>query len=130
MADGTFQLTYDDAGFQARLLDPAGRENASGPVGSVLDVGLVRLTPQPPPEEIRVYELVIHPATQVQGSLGAKPLESTNIVLVAYWGADPMLAPEILNEDTAALQVSLDGIGSETGPNASWISLRHGSTVR
>ncbi len=43
MADGTFQLAYDGAGSQAQLLDSAGREIASGPVGSVFDIGLLRL---------------------------------------------------------------------------------------
>ena len=108
MRDGPLQLTYDNAGVQARILDAAGRELAEGPVGTVLDMGLLRLTPQPPPNEDRVFGLVIHPNSsvqyEVQGRVGAVPLESTNIVSVSYRGADPILAPKILNEATAALQ--------------------------
>ena len=36
--------------------------------------------------------------------MGAQPLQSTNIVSVSYQGADPILAPKILNGATAALQ--------------------------
>ena len=51
---------------------------------------------------------MVHPATniqgEVQGSLGAESLASTNVVLVAYRGPDPLLAPKILDRATAALQ--------------------------
>ena len=108
MADGTFQLEYASEGSRVRLLDPAGTELAMGPVESVLDVGPLRLTPRPPPAEDRVYGLVILPATdvqgEVQGRLVANPMESTNMVRVFYQGSDPLLAPRILNEATAALQ--------------------------
>ena len=40
-----------------------------GPVGSVLDVGPLRLTPQPPPNEDRVYGLVIRPGIDVQNEV-------------------------------------------------------------
>ena len=41
---------------------------------------------------------------EVQGRLAAESRESTNIVYVGYRGADPILAPRILNGATAALQ--------------------------
>ena len=106
--DGPLQLEYDIEGVQARILDANGGELAQGPVGTVLDMGLLRLTPQPPPNEDRLFGLVIHPTTsvqyEVQGRVGAQPLQSTNIVSVSYQGADPILAPKILNGATAALQ--------------------------
>ena len=108
MRDVRLELAYDDEGAQVRILDAGGRELAAGPVGAVLDIGLLRLTPQPPPSEDRRFGLVIHPASQVQGEvqgrLAAEPLESTNIVVVAYRGSDPVLAPKILDGATAALQ--------------------------
>ena len=108
MPNGPLQLAYDDAGVQARILDAAGRELASDPVGAVLDIGLLRLTPQPPPNEDRTFGLVVYPTSQVQGEvqgrLSAESLESTNIVYVGFRGPDPVLAPRILNEATAALQ--------------------------
>jgi len=108
MADGSLQLVYDDDGTRARLLNAAGIELASGPVGSVIDLGVLRITPQPPPTLERTYGVTIHPATdvrnEVQGRLAAESLESTNIVYVAYRGPDPILAPRILNEATVALQ--------------------------
>ena len=48
MPDGPLQFVYDDAGVEARILDAAGRELVRGRVGMVLDMGLLRLTPQPP----------------------------------------------------------------------------------
>ena len=108
MRDVRLELAYDDEGAHVRILDAGGRELAAGPVGAVLDIGLLRLTPQPPPSEDRRFGLVIHPASQVQGEvqgrLAAEPLESTNIVVVAYRGPDPVLAPKILDAATAALQ--------------------------
>ena len=108
MPNGPLQLAYDDAGVQARILDAAGRELASGPVGAVLDIGLLRLTPQPPPNEDRTFGLVVYPTSQVQGEvqgrLSAESLQSTNIVYVGFRGSDPVLAPKILNGATAALQ--------------------------
>ncbi len=108
MPDGPLQLVYDEEGVQARILDTAGRELAAGPVGTVLDIGLFRLTPQPPPNEARSFGLVIYPASQVtgevQGRLAARPRERTNIVSLSYRGPDPILAPRILNGATAALQ--------------------------
>ena len=109
MPDGPLQLVaYDNAGVQARILDAAGREVAEGPVGAVLDMGLLRLTPQPPPNEDRSYGLLIRPTSGVQnevlGRLGAESVESTNIVSLGYRGPDPILAPKILNGATTALQ--------------------------
>ena len=108
MPDGPLQLAYDNAGVRARILDAAGREVAEGPVGMVLDMGLLRLAPQPPPNEDRSYGLMIRPISDVQnevlGRLGAEAVESTNIVSLSYRGPDPILAPRILNAATAALQ--------------------------
>ena len=108
MPDVPLQLAYDDEGAQVQILDAAGRELAAGPVGTVLDIGLLRLTPKPPPNEDRRFGLVIHPTSQVQGEvqgrLAAESLEQTNIVYVSYRGPDPILAPKILNGATAALQ--------------------------
>ena len=108
MPDGPLQLVYDNAGVQARILDGAGRELAGGPVGMVLDMGLLRLTPQPPPNEARRYGLVIRRTSDVQhevlGRLRAESVESTNIVSLGYQGPDPILAPKILNGAAAALQ--------------------------
>ncbi len=108
MPDGPLQLVYDDAGVRARILDAAGRKVAEGPVGMVLDMGLLRLAPQPPPNEDRSYGLMIRPISDVQnevlGRLGAESVESTNIVSLSYRGPDPILAPKILNAATAALQ--------------------------
>ena len=108
MPNVPLQLVYDDEGVQARILDAAGQELARGPVGTVLDLGLLRLTPQPPPNENRTFGLVVHPTEnvqgEVQGRLAAEALESTNIVYVGYRGSDPILAPRILNEATSALQ--------------------------
>ena len=108
MPDGPLQLVYDNAGVQARILDSAGRELAGGPVGAVLNMGLLRLTPQPPPNEERQYGLVIRPTSTVQnevlGRLGAESIDLTNLVSLGYRGGDPILAPKILNAATAALQ--------------------------
>ena len=108
MPDGPLQFVYDDAGVEARILDAAGRELVRGRVGMVLDMGLLRLTPQPPPNEERQYELVIRPTDVVQhevlGRLGAESVDLTNIVSLGYRGTDPILAPKILNEAAAALQ--------------------------
>ena len=108
MPNGPLQLAYDDAGVQARILDAAGRELARGPVGAILDIGLLGLTPQPPPNEDRTFGLVVYPTSQVQGEvqgrLSAESLQSTNIVYVGFRGSDPVLAPKILNGATAALQ--------------------------
>ena len=108
MPDGPLQLVYDNEGVEARILDAAGRELARGPVGTVLDIGLLRLTPLAPPNEARSFGLVIHPTSmvlgEVQGRVAAESLQSTNIVYVRYRGRDPILAPRILNGATAALQ--------------------------
>jgi tyrosine-protein kinase Etk/Wzc len=108
MPETPLQLAYDDAGVQARILDAAGRELAEGPVGMVLDIGMLRLTPQPPPDEDRSYGLVIRQTSDVQnevlGRVGAEWVESTNIVSLSFRGPDPILAPRILNGATAALQ--------------------------
>ncbi len=108
LPDSRLELAYDAEGLQAQILDAAGMELAAGPVSTVLDLGLLRLTPQPPPNEDRRFGLVIHPASgvqgEVQGRLVAGSLEQTNIVQVAYRASDPLLAPKILNEATAALQ--------------------------
>ena len=108
LPDSRLELAYDAEGVQVQILDAAGMELAAGPVGTVLDLGLLRLTPQPPPNEDRRFGLVIHPASgvqgEVQGRLVAGSLEQTNIVQVAYRGPDPLLAPKILNGATAALQ--------------------------
>ena len=108
MPDVALQLAYDDGGVEARILDAGGRELGTGPVGTVLDLGLLRLTPQPPPDEARTYALRTYPAGEVngevQGRLAARSLESTNIVFVSYRGPDPILAPKILDAATAALQ--------------------------
>ena len=106
--NGRLELAYDAEGVRVQILDAAGVELAAGLVGSVLDIGLLRLTPQPPPNEDRRFGLVIQPASnvqgEVQGRLTAESLEQTNIVHVAYRGPDPLLAPKILNGATAALQ--------------------------
>ena len=108
MPNVPLQLVYDNEGVQARILDAAGRELARGPVGTVLDLGLLRLTPRPPPNEDRTFGLVVYPTSnvqgEVQGRVGAESLQSTNIVYVRYRGPDPILAPRILNGATAALQ--------------------------
>ena len=108
MPNGPLQLVYDAQGGQAGILDAAGKELARGSVGTVLDIGLLRLTPQPPPSEDRTFGLVVYPTTdvqgEVQGRLAAEALESTNIVYVGYRGPDPILAPRILDAATAALQ--------------------------
>ena len=108
MRDGPLQLAYDNEGVQVRILDAAGRELAEGPVGMVLDMELLRLTPQPPPNEDRSYGLVIRPTSDVQnevlGRVGAESVESTNIVSLGFQGPDPIMAPRILNGATAALQ--------------------------
>ena len=74
----------------------------------VLDMELLRLTPQPPPNEDRSYGLVIRPTSDVQnevlGRVGAESVESTNIVSLGFQGPDPIMAPRILNGATAALQ--------------------------
>ena len=69
MPNVSLQLVYDDEGVEARILDAAGRELARGPVGAVLDIGLLRLTPQPPPNEDRTFGLVVYPTTDVQGEV-------------------------------------------------------------
>ena len=108
MPNVPLQLVYDNEGVEAWILDAAGRELARGTVGTVLDLGLLRLTPQPPPSVDRTFGLVVYPTEvvqgEVQGRLAAESLESTNIVLVGYRGPDPILAPRILNGATAALQ--------------------------
>ena len=133
MPDGPLQLVYDDEGVQARILDAAGRELAAGPVGTELDIGLLRLTPQPPPNEARSYGLVTYPAGQVigevQGRLAAQPRARTNIVSVSYRGPDPILPPRILNRATAALQ-SFGRDRVETEPNGSSISSSNAWTVQ
>jgi hypothetical protein len=53
MPDVRLELAYDDEGAQVRILDTAGGELAAGPVGTVLDIGLLRPTPQRPPSEDR-----------------------------------------------------------------------------
>ncbi len=106
--DARLELAYDDGGVQAQLLDAQGREIAAGPVGTVLDIGSLRLTPVPPPNENRRFGLVLRPASQVQGEvqgrLAAESLDQTNIVYVSYRGPDPILAPKILDGAAAALQ--------------------------
>ena len=108
MPDGPLQFLYDTAGVEARILDAAGRELVRGRVGTVLDMGLLRLTPQPPPNEERQYGLVIRPTDVVQyevlGRLGAESVDLTNIVSLGYRGSDPILAPKILDAAAAALQ--------------------------
>ena len=108
LPDVRLELADDDEGVQVQILDATGRELAAGPVGSVLDAGPLRLTPQPPPNEDRRFGLVIRPASavqgEVQGRLAGQSLEQTNIVHVAYRGPDPILAPKILDRATAALQ--------------------------
>ena len=73
-----------------------------------LDGGWLRMRLQLPPEEARQYRLVIHPVSdvqgEVQGRLAAAALESTNIIRVSYRSPDPILAPQILNGATVALQ--------------------------
>ena len=108
MPNGPLQLVYDAQGGQAGILDAAGSELARGPVGTALDIGLLRLTPQPPPNEDRTFGLLVYPTSdvqgEVQGRLAAEALESTNIVYVGYRGPDQILAPRVLNAATAALQ--------------------------
>jgi uncharacterized protein involved in exopolysaccharide biosynthesis len=108
LPDVRLELAYDDEGVPVQILDATGRELAAGPVGSVLDVGPLRLTPPPPPNEDRRFGLVIRPASavqcEVQGRLAGQSLEQTNIIHVAYRGPDPVLAPKILDGATAALQ--------------------------
>jgi uncharacterized protein involved in exopolysaccharide biosynthesis len=74
----------------------------------VLDMELLRLTPQPPPNEDRSYGLVIRPTSDVQnevlGRVGAESVESTNIVSLGFQGPDPIMAPKILDGEMAALQ--------------------------
>ena len=132
MPDGPLQLVYDDEGLRARILDVDGRDLAEGPVGTVLDMELLRLTPQPPPTEDRRFGLVISPTTSVQyevlGRVGAEPIESTNIVAVSYRGADPILAPRILNAATAALQdFGLDRVRERTQRELDFIEQELGS---
>ena len=108
MPDGPLQLAYDNEGLQARILDADGRELVEGPVGTVLDIEMLRLTPRPPPNEDRSFGLVIRPTTDVQnevlGRLGAQSVNLTNLVSVSYRGADPIMAPKILDGATGALQ--------------------------
>lgn len=108
MPDVTLELVYDNQGVEAWILNAAGTELARGPVGSVLDMGLLRLTPQPPPNDDRTFTLLVSPTSavqgEVQGRLAAESVVSTNIVRVGYRGPDPTLARKILNGATAALQ--------------------------
>ena len=133
MPNGPLQLAYDDAGVQARILDAAGRELASGPVGAVLDIGLLRLTPQPPPNEDRTFGLVVYPTSQVQGEvqgrLSAESLESTNIVYVGFRGPDPVLGHRESSTKRRPHYRASDAIGSETELNASSISSSNAWTV-
>jgi len=108
MPNVSLQLVYDNQGVEAWILNSAGTELARGPVGTVLDVGLLRLTPQPPPSDDRTFSLLVSPTSdvqgEVQGRLSAESVVSTNIVRVGYRGPDAILAPKILNGATAALQ--------------------------
>ena len=106
--DGVLDLVYDEQGTAAQIFDGIGNLVLEGPVGMDLDGGWLRLKLQLPPEESRRYRLVIHPVTavqgEVQGRLVAAALQSTNIIQVSYRNADPILAPQILNGATVALQ--------------------------
>ena len=106
--DGVLDLVYDEQGTAAQIFDGIGNLVLEGPVGMDLDGGWLRLKLQLPPEESRRYRLVIHPVTavqgEVQGRLVAAALQSTNIIRVSYRNADPILAPQILNGATVALQ--------------------------
>ena len=108
MPNVSLELVYDDQGVEAWILNAAGTELARGRVGTVLDMGLLRLTPQPPPNDDRTFSLLVSPASdvqgEVQGRLSAESVVSTNIVRVGYRGPDAILAPKILNGATAALQ--------------------------
>ena len=108
MPDGTLQLAYDSEGVRARILDPNGKELVEGPVGTVLDTEMLRLTPGIPPNEDRIFGLVIRPTTAVQnevlGRLDAQSVDFTNIVSVSFTGTDRIMAPKILDGATGALQ--------------------------
>jgi len=108
MPNVSLELVYDNQGVEAWILNAAGTELARGPVGTVLDMGLLRLTPQPPPNDDRTFSLLVSPTSdvqgEVQGRLSAESVVSTNIVRVGYRGPDAILAPKILNGATAALQ--------------------------
>ena len=58
MPDVRLELAYDDEGAQVRILDTAGGELAAGPVGTVLDIGLLR--PIPPPHGVVFRECLGH----------------------------------------------------------------------
>ena len=108
MLDGPLQLAYDTEGVRARILDANGKELVEGPVGTVLEMEMLRLTPRSPPNEERRFGLVIRPTTVVQneilGRLDAQSVELTNIVSVSYTGPDPIMATRILDGATGALQ--------------------------
>jgi succinoglycan biosynthesis transport protein ExoP len=108
MPNVSLELVYDNQGIEAWILNAAGTELARGPVGTVLDMGLLRLTPQPPPNDDQTFSLLVSPTSnvqgEVQGRLSAESVVSTNTVRVGYRGPDVILAPKILNGATAALQ--------------------------
>ena len=106
--DGILDLVYDADGTGAQIFDGIGNLVLEGPVGVELDGGWLRLRLQLPPEESRRYRLVVRLVSEIQGEvqgpLAAVALASTNIIQVSYRSADPILAPQILNGATVALQ--------------------------
>lgn len=106
--EGAFTLSYGADGREAALRDAGGGELARAQVGSVLDAGLLRFTPRPPPREARDYPLQIIPRDRavnlVRARLSATPRENTNIIDVTYTSPDPLLAPRILNGAGQALR--------------------------
>jgi hypothetical protein len=106
--DGPYELVYDDQGRTAEFRDGEGTTLGSAPVGALLDAGIVRFVPQPPPGESRVYGMNIVPASsqvgRITGSISATPRESTSIIDASFTGEDPVLAPRVLNVAAQALR--------------------------
>ena len=106
--DAAYELVYDQGGSRVEFRRAGGPILSAGAVGSVLDAGFVRFTPQPPPHDARVYSLKILSraavAPEVANNIAATPRESTNIIDVTYTGIDPELAPHILNAAADALR--------------------------
>jgi tyrosine-protein kinase Etk/Wzc len=106
--DGGYGLRYEADGSSAELVGPDGTALGSAPVRSRLEAGIVAFTVLPPPSEIRTYPLEIVPdyaATgEIRGAIVGAPRQNTNLIDIIFRGADPVLAPAILDAAAAALQ--------------------------
>jgi uncharacterized protein involved in exopolysaccharide biosynthesis len=105
-SEGAYELVFDASGQNATFRMAAGEALGSGPVGGLVDAGIVRFTLQPPPDEDLVYPLEIVPASAVRGeiSFASAPREKTNIIDVSFVHADPGVVPAALNQAGRALR--------------------------